>query len=68
MYSVYLPMELDTGTKAYILAVYTDLYPCIIFPMSIIFGSTTVSRKFSENLKKYCIPCYGMFMMKEDNH
>ena len=48
MYSVYLPMELDTGTRAYILAVYTDLYPCIIFPMSIIFGSPTVSRKFSE--------------------
>ena len=44
--------EIDTGTKAYIIAVYSDLYPCVINPAAVVYCSPSIRSK----LKKYLCP------------
>ena len=38
---------IDAGTRAFIIAVYTDLYPCIISPAVIIFSSPIIRDRIS---------------------
>ena len=33
---------LDTGTRAYILAVHNDLFACVIIPCSILFAAPSI--------------------------
>ena len=47
MYSIEFPWELDTGSRAYILAVYSDLFPTVICPSAIIYGAPTIRRKMA---------------------
>ena len=48
---MYMMFELDTGSRAYILAVYSDLYPAIISPSAILYGAPTIRRKISALLR-----------------
>ena len=52
---VYIPMyepsiDLDVGTKCYILTVYSDLYPCIITPAGVIYAAPTVRTQMKSHL------------------
>ena len=35
-------LGLDTGTRAYILVLYTDLFPTLICPAAIFYGAPTI--------------------------
>ena len=35
-------LGLDTGTRAYILSLYTDLFPALICPAAIFYGAPTI--------------------------
>ena len=35
----------DSSTRAYVLSVYSDLYPCILGPSSVVFGAPSIRRK-----------------------
>ena len=37
---------LDTGTRAYILAVHNDLFACVIIPCSILFAAPSIRSNF----------------------
>ena len=52
---MYMMFELDTGSRAYILAVYSDLYPAIISPSAILYGAPTIRRKISALLRSRII-------------
>ena len=43
--------ELDTGSRAYILAVYSDLYPAIISPSAILYGAPSIRRKILQTIR-----------------
>ena len=45
-----LSISMDAGTRAYILALYSDMFPCVISPMIVLFGAPSVRRKF-KNIK-----------------
>ena len=50
MYSLSMPW-LDTGSRAYILAVYSDLYPAIICPSAILYGAPSIRRKILQTIR-----------------
>ena len=37
--------DFDASSRAYILSVYSDLYPCILGPSSVVFGAPSIRRK-----------------------
>ena len=49
VYATIYPMRsMDNGTKAYILSIYNDIYPCVINPLAVLFGAPTVRRKINK--------------------
>ena len=53
MYEPYV--NLDSGTKAYFIAVYFDFYPCILTPIAVIYGAPSVQSE----LKSYLMPIWN---------
>lgn len=45
--SVLIHIKLDAGTRAYLLALYNDLYPCLLSPLIVLFGAPTVRRQLN---------------------
>ena len=37
---------MDTGTKSLVVALYNDLYPCIVTPIAVAATSPMIQRKF----------------------
>ena len=38
----------DAGTRAYLLSLFNDLFPCFISPIVVLFGAPTVRRQFNK--------------------
>lgn len=38
-------LSLDTGTRAYVIAVYTDLLPALVCPATICYAAPTIRRR-----------------------
>ena len=48
-------LDIDTGSKAYIIGAYTDFYPCIVNPSYTLYASPAIRAKMSEYLIPYFI-------------
>lgn len=44
--------KIDAGSRAYIIAVYMDIFDCFIKPMAVIFGAPTIRQKVSKQLRR----------------
>ena len=44
--------SIDAGSRAYIIAVYMDIFDCLIKPMAVIFGAPTIRKKISKQFKR----------------
>ena len=48
-------IAMDSGTKAYIIAVYSDLFPCVVAPGVVIYAAPSIRSK----LTQYILPIYS---------
>ena len=46
---------MDNGTKAYMLNIWNDVFPCLISPLIIMFAAPRIRRKVAKFLPKVLI-------------
>ena len=48
----FVKINMDTGTKAFLCAIYNDIFPCVINPVIMVWGSSNIQRKMLKGLKE----------------
>ena len=54
-------INIDAGTKAFLCAIYNDLFPCIINPIIMVYGSSVIKRKVFSTIKDVREKCSDYF-------
>ena len=54
-------INIDAGTKAFLCAIYNDLFPCIINPVIMVYGSSVIKRKIYSTIKDVREKCSDYF-------
>ena len=49
---LFFKINMDTGTKAFLCAIYNDIFPCVINPVIMVWGSSNIQRKMLKGLKE----------------
>ena len=44
--------KIDAGSRAYIIAVYMDIFDCFIKPVAVILGAPTIKQKISRQIRR----------------
>ena len=57
----FVQINIDAGTKAFLCAIYNDLFPCIINPVIMVYGSSVIKRKIYSTIKDVREKCSDYF-------